>query len=67
MYLDIEIIGNSVPAPPIIGLFVQTMCDVGPEPVDIAQLQPKHFHFDEEPVRGIKAREKTTEKLEFFF
>lgn len=53
-------------APPIIGLYVQTMCDTGFDPVDIAELQVKHFHFDEDPARVTKKREKTGEQLEGF-
>lgn len=46
--------------------FVQLICDTGLDPVDAAQLQRKNFHFDEDPVRGTKDREKTSEPLTFF-
>jgi len=46
---------------------IHTLCDYGFEPADIAQLKPKHFKFDEDPIRCKIDREKTGEPLEAFF
>lgn len=54
-------------ASPLVRTMIQTLCDYGFEPIDIAQLKPKYIHWDESPVRGNMDREKTNEPLEFFF
>lgn len=46
--------------------YISTMCDTGFEPVDAAQLRVRDFHFDEEPARISKKREKTGKKLQGF-
>lgn len=51
---------------PRLRVFEQVLCDTGFEPVDAAQLKASYFKFDEDPVRILIEREKTSEPITTF-
>jgi hypothetical protein len=51
---------------PRLRVFEQVLCDTGFEPVDAAKLKASYFKFDEDPVRILIEREKTSEPITTF-